>query len=635
MKPLSRLSIRRKLVAMIMATAAVVLVVASTGYLYTDYVRVRNNLVDETRVQMLVLADSAAVAVSFNDEESAREILQTLYYRPTVRAACLYDLTGTLFSQYRTEGSQPCPDAPAQQTFRWEGGRLHLSEPAAHRGEHHGTLYVRSDVTHLERRFREQALVATGLLLLALALALPLSARLQAIVSDPIRDLARTAGDISARGDYSLRAARTTGDEIGLLVDDFNRMVERIQHRDAELSKANEDLRREIAERRRAEEERAALLVREREANRVKDEFLATLSHELRTPLNAILGWTKLLRTHAVPPGEVDRALEKVERNAQAQTRLIEDLLEVSRLVSGKLRLEARGLDLAAIVGTAIETIRPTAEARGVAIDRDFEPPSLPTAGDPDRLQQVAWNLLSNAVKFTPAGGRVTVRLRRLGGEDELVVTDTGIGIAPEFLPHVFDTFRQADASATRLHGGLGLGLSIVRQLVEMHGGRVAADSAGPRRGASFTVHLPVRTVPDHPPPPPGRLGAGDPLAGRTVVVVDDDEDTRDLLTSMVRRAGGTVVAAASAREGLGACLEHRPDVLISDIAMPGEDGYGLMAQLKGALGAQAPRVTIALTAFAGPRDRARTSDAGFQAHVAKPFDPAELIGVITELLEA
>jgi CheY-like chemotaxis protein len=213
-------------------------------------------------------------------------------------------------------------------------------------------------------------------------------------------------------------------------------------------------------------------------------------------------------------------------------------------------------------------------------------------------------------------------------------VIDTGIGIAPEFLQHVFDTFRQADASATRLHGGLGLGLSIVRQLVEMHGGRVDADSAGSQRGASFTVHLPVRVVPDRQVAPERPFVGGLPLTGRRVVIVDDDEDTRDLLLSVVGHAGATVVAAASAREGLGACLEHRPDVLISDIAMPGEDGYGLMAQLRAALGSEAPRVNIALTAFAGPRDRARTSVAGFQAHLSKPFDPGELIGVIADLLE-
>jgi signal transduction histidine kinase len=629
-----QLSIRRKLIAMTMAVAAVVLLITSVGNLWSDTVRARQIAIEEVQAQVALLAEQAAVAVSFGDERASAEVVESFRYSRSARAACLYDVRGVLVKRYQLEGAAPCPDQPPADGEHFRADRLYLTMPVTFRDERFGTLHVRSDLTFLHQRLRDEILLVLGLLAIALVVALALSARLQSIIANPISALAATAGEISSRGDYSLRAARTTEDELGDLVDRFNEMVERVQLRESELSQANTDLRREIADRRRAEEERAALLVREREANRLKDEFLATLSHELRTPLNAILGWTKLLRTRAVPPEEIDRALEKVERNAQVQTRLVEDLLEVSRITSGKLRLEIRDVDLTALVGTSIETIRPTAEARGVTIAREFDATSMPTAGDPDRLQQVVWNLLSNAVKFTPAGGQVTVRLGRRGGEDELVVTDTGIGIAPEFLPHVFDSFRQADASATRSHGGLGLGLSIVRQLVEMHGGRVSAESPGPQRGASFTVHLPVRAVPDRQVLAPDAIVPGHPLAGRTIVVVDDDEDTRELVTSSVRRAGGTVVAAASVREGLGACLEHRPEVLISDIAMPGEDGYGLMRQLKAALGAEAPRVNVALTAFAGPRDRRRTSDAGFQVHLAKPFDPAELIDVISELLE-
>ncbi|CAN5583756.1 hypothetical protein BH23ACI1_BH23ACI1_12620 [soil metagenome] len=628
-----RLPIRRKLIAMIMATSGIVLLLASAGYLITDYFRAYSSLVEETQAQSRVLAEGASFALAFTDEATAREILEALSYRPNIRAACLYDLSGALFSEFRTPGAVECPLKPQEEGWEFRGGRLHLFVRSIYRDELTGTLYVRSDVSFLQRRFREQAVVAAALLALALLVALLLSARLQAIVSDPITGLARTAADISARGDYSLRAGKTTEDEIGMLVDDFNGMVQRIEHRDAELSKANEELRREIAERKRAEQERAALLVREREANRLKDEFLATLSHELRTPLNAILGWTRLLRVRAVPPEEFDRALEKVERNAQVQSRLIEDLLEVSRIASGKLRLDVRPLDLVALVNTAIESMRPAAEARGVSLEREFDAPTLPTAGDPDRLQQVVWNLLSNAVKFTPPEGRVTVRLRREAGEDELIVEDSGIGIVPEFLPHVFDTFRQADASATRLHGGLGLGLSIVRQLVEMHGGRVQADSQGSQRGATFTVRLPVRWIQQAQPAVVDVHFAGRPLADRTVVVVDDDEDTRELVTMVLRRAGAVVVTASSAREGLGACLEHHPEVLISDIAMPGEDGYRLMERLKATLGVDAPRVNVALTAFAGQGDRQRSSTAGFQAHLAKPFEPAELIEIITGLL--
>ena len=302
-----------------------------------------------------------------------------------------------------------------------------------------------------------QAAVTVALLLVAMAVALLLSSRLQTLVSAPILQLARTAADVSTRGDYSVRAQKVTDDELGSLVEAFNTMLRQIQQREAEL----------------------------REANRLKDEFLATLSHELRTPLNAILGWTRLLRSGALSPDAGVGALEKVERNAQAQARLVEDLLEVSRITTGKLRLDLRPVDLAALVHAAVESIRPSAESRQLTIDATGLDQRRQTLGDPDRLQQVIWNLLSNAVKFTPAGGRVSVALSRAGESDTLVVTDTGIGIEPAFLAHVFDTFRQADASSTRQHGGLGLGLSIARRLVELHGGVIEAvsDGAGPRLG--------------------------------------------------------------------------------------------------------------------------------------------------------
>jgi CheY-like chemotaxis protein len=320
------------------------------------------------------------------------------------------------------------------------------------------------------------------------------------------------------------------------------------------------------------------------------------------------------------------------------QTRLVEDLLEVSRITTGKLRLELRPLDLVLLVNIAIDSIRPTAEARGVVIERKAELYSMPTLGDPDRLQQVIWNLLSNAVKFTPPGGVVTVSLSRSGGWDELAVRDTGIGIDPAFLPSVFDTFRQADASSTRTQGGLGLGLSIVRHLVEMHGGEVAAESPGLGQGALFTVRLPVRSeqsvhADSMPATPPGSIITERRLAGATILVVDDDEDTRELLVSVLEAAGARVHSAGSAAEGLTAGVRLRPDAIVSDIAMPGQDGYSLMRDIEAALGADMPRVRIALTAFAGDRDRERAFDAGYQRHIPKPFDPAALVRMLADLL--
>ena len=320
------------------------------------------------------------------------------------------------------------------------------------------------------------------------------------------------------------------------------------------------------------------------------------------------------------------------------QSRLVEDLLEVSRITTGKLRLEVKSIDLVSLVTTAVESIRPTAEARGVAIDRQFGSYALPTAGDPDRLQQVIWNLVSNAVKFTPAGGLVLVSLSRDGAADQLCVSDSGIGIEPGFLPNVFDTFRQADASSTRTHGGLGLGLSIVRHIVELHGGDVLAESEGLNKGSRFTVRLPVRILErprDFIPPQPGGVQPVliDRLTGTHIVVVDDDSDTRELLQSVLESAGAVVRLAANADEGFKACLEDWPDVLISDIAMPEQDGYSLLGRIQVALGADVPRATVALTAFAGPQDQRRAAEAGFDRYMAKPFDAACLVEMLRELL--
>jgi signal transduction histidine kinase/ActR/RegA family two-component response regulator len=637
-----RLPVRLKLVTMIMVTSTAALVLFSAGYLVGDYYQTRRDLEQELVSQANIVLENSTAALGFSDAEAASATLHALEANRHIRLACLYLANGNILAEFGRQSSIPtCPAAPPADGIHYSPNRILLVGGADLKGRRVGTLYIRSDIEQLTARLRFQGVLVVALLLMTLGVALLMSARLQAIVSEPVVSLARTAADVSSRGDYSLRAKRTTDDELGALVDEFNRMLERIQLREGELSTTNEELRREISERRRAEQERAELLVREREANRLKDEFLATLSHELRTPLNAILGWTKLLRANAVPPAAVDRALEKVERNAQVQTRLVEDLLEVSRITSGKLRLELKPVDLVLLVNTAVDSIRPTAEARGVAVDRRLESYAMPTIGDPDRLQQVIWNLLSNAVKFTPSGGVVTVQLARNGIIDELGVSDTGIGIEPAFLPNVFDTFRQADASSTRTQSGLGLGLSIVRHLVEMHGGEVRADSDGLGKGATFTVRLPVRPVElahsisgaDVDAVPSPRRLTERRLAGVSVLVVDDDQDTRELLVSVLEAAGARVYAAPSASDALATGIRVTPDAIVSDIAMPGQDGYSLMRDLDVALGPAVPRVRVALTAFAGERDRERSLEAGYQRHIAKPIDPAMLITVLEELL--
>jgi signal transduction histidine kinase len=428
----------------------------------------------------------------------------------------------------------------------------------------------------------------------------------------------------------------------------YAELEELVHERTAELSRANLDLKHEIGEREKAEEERAQLLVREQaarrqaeEANRIKDEFLATLSHELRTPLNAILGWAQMLRMTKLEEATASRAYATIERNARAQAQLISDLLDVSRIITGKLRLDQKPVDLAAVVDAVLDTVRPAAEAKGIPITVHLAPEVSPVLGDPDRLQQVVWNLLSNAIKFTPREGRVEVYLRQVEGNVEIVVSDTGSGILPAFLPFVFDRFRQAESTTTRSHGGLGLGLSIVRHLVELHGGTVAVESAGEGTGAAFTVALPVRATflpspdPEQAEPPAASGGAWDArlLAGVRVLVVEDDEDTRELLVRALERGGAEVEEAASVALALAALDRRLPDVLVSDIGMPGEDGYALIRKLRASTrerGADLP--AAALTAYARSEDRVQALQAGFQTHIAKPVDPSELVVIVARL---
>jgi PAS domain S-box-containing protein len=385
------------------------------------------------------------------------------------------------------------------------------------------------------------------------------------------------------------------------------------------------------------------------QANRAKDEFLATLSHELRTPLTPILGWTVMLRGGRMDPAAMTRGLEVIERNVRAQAQLIEDLLDVSRIITGKLRVDLRPIDVAPVVEAGLEPVRPSAEAKEIRLVCDVQAGGARVLGDPDRLQQVVWNLASNAVKFTPKGGRVQVRLRTLTSHAELSVTDSGRGIGADFLPYVFERFRQADSTSTRKFGGLGLGLAIVRHLVELHGGTVHAESEGLEHGATFTVRLPLLGV-EATEAPSGAggeaaggeaaggeaAGAAEParLAGVRVAVVDDEVDMRDFLTTSLRQYGAEVIALGSAEEAFEALQLRPPDVLVSDIGMPGDDGYTLIRRLR-ALPAERGGLmpAVALTAFAHGEDGSRVLAAGYQVHIPKPVEPGRLASVLARLV--
>ncbi|MBD2078678.1 hybrid sensor histidine kinase/response regulator [Leptolyngbya sp. FACHB-17] len=419
------------------------------------------------------------------------------------------------------------------------------------------------------------------------------------------------------------------------------------------LNQKIDELAKEIRQRKRAEEERAQLLIQEQQAraeaerlSRLKDEFLSTISHELRTPLNAILGWAQILRTSKVDEVRMHRVLETIERNARSQAQLVEDLLDISRIIAGKIRLNVQTIVPVSMIEAAIETVQPAADAKHICLQTVLDPAAGPVLGDSERLQQIVWNLLSNAIKFTPKQGRVQVCLQRINSHIEIIVSDTGQGISPDFLPYVFDRFRQADGSITRSFGGLGLGLAIVRQLVELHGGTVHAESPGEGQGATFTVKLPVMAV--------GATSIGSEservhpavsgtvefdssprLDGLRLLIVDDDADMRELLAYTLEACGAEVIAAASAAEAIAILTASAASLhlLISDIGMPDEDGYRLLHRIRALPTEQGGRIpAVALTAYARTQDRTAALLAGFQSHLAKPVEPAELVAVVANL---
>ena len=404
----------------------------------------------------------------------------------------------------------------------------------------------------------------------------------------------------------------------------------------------------DITERKRAEEEREALLASEQAArsraeaaDRLKDEFLATLSHELRTPLTAICGWTHLLRSGRLDTAAVQRGIDVIERNSLAELQIVEQLLDISASIHGKMQLKAEPIDLGPLIQSAVDSVKLAAETKGIFFSLSLAATTRKIWGDRNRLQQVVWNLLHNAIKFTPGGGRVAVSLQEIGPMARIRISDTGQGISAEFLPHVFEQFRQADSSIGRRHGGLGLGLSIVRNLVEMHGGTARGESGGVGRGATFTVDLPLlpdvevaAAAPSASPRNAGIGSASSVLAGLRVLVVEDDLDVGELITSIMAALGAVVRVATAAQEGFEIFVQWRPDVVVSDIGLPGEDGYALIRRIRALpvdRGGQTP--AAALTAYVGEDARERALSAGYQVHVPKPFDPDALVAVITKLM--
>jgi signal transduction histidine kinase/ActR/RegA family two-component response regulator len=586
------------------------LVLASAASFGATYLTARREAFQDLTSQASIVAEHVGAALAFNDRKTAADTVRALRAKDNIESVCIYDATGAIFAAFGRTGSG-C-ELTLLARLRDRGNGILVQHQATVGQRTVGTVVITGNLSHMFAWLRIAVVWIVGAMVSGLLVALAFTRRLQESIAGPIVDLARTADRISKTEDYSVRAEKTTGDEVGRLVESFNAMLDEIQRQ-------NDALIVEIADRKRAEH--------------LKDEFLAAVSHELRTPLNAILGWLQILRSTTPTPERTARALESLERNASSQARLIEDLLEVSRIVTGKLQIRTDVVDLRLAVRAAADVVAAAAAARSLRVTLTLPPTPALVSGDRDRLQQVVWNLLSNSVKFTPPGGVITVDLVANGSDYVLTVADNGVGIAPEFLPHVFERFRQADGSMTRQHGGLGLGLAIVKEATELHGGTVAVSSDGLGQGATFRIRLPqlvAAAAEDLPPAEPRPSTTKNLLAGLRVLIVDDDEDALEIAATALAQAGAETCTVASGPDAAASWETDPMDVLVCDLAMPVMDGFQLLSRIR-TIDRGAGRVTraVALTAYAGEEYRRRSLVAGFLAHVPKPYGADELLRAV------
>jgi signal transduction histidine kinase len=638
------LPIHRKLVTLALLITAVALAIATIVLSLLDAWRFREAAVDEATTLASMVAENSAVALAlggvvFDSRRQAEANLLGLATRSVVTRGCIYMLDDSLFAEYAS-GTSQCPETrPGEEEWGIVG-----TADISYQGREYGTVYVERNLSDLRQRLMLTAGAGMLVFLLAAFVAYLMAERVHAAISHPISALARFARAFGANPNAEPPLIRAGPDELGDLVRSVGEMSTRVKAANEAVTAANEELKRsnealrlENEERRRVEAEREQALLRERDANRLKDEFLAAVSHELRTPLNAMMGWAQILASTRPNQETITRAVASIVTNAQAQTRVIEDLIDVSRIVTGKLRPVFQPVDVRAIVAAALESVEPMAATRDVRLEQEVPRERCLVAGDRDRLQQVFWNLLSNSVKFTPRGGAVSIRIVRRDGDISVTVCDTGIGIPPAFLPHVFDRFRQADGSMTREHGGLGLGLAIVRDLTELHGGTVRASSEGRDRGASFTVTLPeLEHGLELDAPSTHGASSGEPrpsLAGIRAVAVDDNEDAVGIIAAALASAGATVETHTDPEQAISSWAASRADVLVCDLAMPRMGGYELLAHIRridASRGGFTP--ALAVSAHASERHQAESLRAGFQTHLSKPLEQDALIRAVAEV---
>ncbi len=591
-------SVRRKTMAVVIATTAVALLVSGAAMLFYEVRAVRDTHVAELRTQAEIVGRASGPALAFKDRKAAEQDLGMLRGRPDVELAALYALDGTLFASYARPGQEGIPGRAGAPGYRVEGDSVSLFHPVIDANEDLGTVFLRSSAG-LRGRVQDYLVILGSVLALSLAVAWLVSVWLQRAVTGPILNVAAAARQVLERRDFSVRAEKRTEDEIGMLADTLNRMLA--------------DLEREMAERREAEDAIRA-------ADRRKDEFLATLAHELRNPLAPIRNALYIMQAAKENPAAVAEARAIIERQLVQMVRLVDDLLDVSRITTGKLTLRRERVDARAVAQSAIEAVEPLARARGHGLRVALPPAGAVLDADPTRLSQVFLNLLNNAIKFTDPGGRIDFEVELSGGELVARVRDSGVGIAPEMREEIFEMFAQADRSLERSTMGLGVGLSLARRLVELHGGTISVASAGPGKGAEFVVRIPLASETQLPAREARDLLVRGSAKAHRILLADDNLDFASSFATLLRRMGNEVRVEHDGPAALAAANEFQPEIAFLDIGLPKLNGFDLARRLRG-LQATARSRLVAVTGWGQPSDRQLASEAGFDDYMVKPVE--------------
>lgn len=610
-------SIRRRLMLVILLTTTVSLLVVAVALVTYELRTYERSWASDLLTQADILARASAPALAFDDPGAARENLALLKARPQILAAAIYSANGKVFATYAPSERPPqLPALPGADGYQVTGDQIALFHRIVENNEILGTVYVRATYGLFDRLTGYVGILA-GVLLLSFVVAVLMSAWLQAAITKPILAITQVAHQVMEHRDFSLRVAKTTDDEIGYLVDAFNDMLAEIGRRAAALEASNLSLQHEMAERRGAED---AL----RAADQRKDEFLATLAHELRNPLAPMRNALRILDVAGNDPAAAVRARDMMARQLQQMVRLVDDLLDVSRITTGKLALRVERTDLATVVRNAIDTVRPFVDARGHALVVRVPPETVPLDADATRLAQVFSNLLNNAAKYTDPGGRIALSALRDGNVVRVSVTDNGIGIAPEMQHAIFDMFTQVDRSLERTHAGLGVGLTLARRLVELHGGTIEAKSDGLNRGSEFIVTLPVAATATAPGPGSQDSQHAGVVHGHRILVADDNVDFAESFSLILRMLGNDVCVVHDGAQAVVEAAAFEPRFCFVDIGLPKLNGYDVARRLRASPQTRNSTL-IAVTGWGQDKDRQRAHEAGFDHHMVKPVDPQQI----------